>query len=112
MIIKNKYCTVKHSSGEIHVNEYCENVRIETAQTMNVYDSIDVVPEGDVLPMPEEGEPVEENKLYKFNNKVYHVVQPHIRTYYDPDETPALFAVHRTEKDKSKKADNKKCKAD
>lgn len=95
MRVENKYCTVKHVSGDIHVSNYFESARVETQQTVNTYDDVSNIPASDVLPMPEEGERVEENKVYSFEGKNYHVVQPHVRTHYHPDETPALFAVTR-----------------
>lgn len=95
MIVKNKYITVKHSSGEIHISEYVENARIETLQEIHTYDETSNIPASDVLPMPEEGERVEEHKLYSLNGKVYQAIQTHDRTHFTPEETPNLFAVKR-----------------
>jgi hypothetical protein len=47
--------------------------------------------ESNLNDMPTEGEWVEENKVYKFDEKLWGCRQGHNRTHYHPSQTPALF---------------------
>jgi hypothetical protein len=48
----------------------------------------------DSLPtLPNEGEQVEKDVVYNYNGKAVVCYQSHIRTHYDPSETPALFGL-------------------
>jgi hypothetical protein len=49
------------------------------------------ISESNLNNMPAEGEWVEENKVYKFDGKLWGCRQGHNRTHYHPSETPALF---------------------
>ena len=41
--------------------------------------------------LPQQGELVEEDKIYRYNDTVIRCIQEHKRTIYEPHQTPALF---------------------
>lgn len=56
----------------------------------------------DIVDLPEVGQPVEANRLYRYaseNSGLVKAVQPHTRTIYKPEETPALFSFFRENSD-------------
>ena len=60
----------------------------------------------EIIDLPIEGQPVEANRVYRYNEGTENgysglviCVQPHSRTIYKPEETPALFSFFRENSD-------------
>ena len=95
--LDNQYCKVTQS-GEVVVSQFFEKARVETEQTVEYGDVItDISPDG-IEDLPDSGW-IEKDMLYNYQGTVVHCIQSHERTIYPPEQTPALFAVYRTNAD-------------
>jgi len=100
MKFNNEYCIIKNIiTGEPIVNEFFVSARVETGQQMIKVETLNDIPISDVPQIPEIGEQVEKNKLYSYSGQVIQCVQAHIRTHFEPELTPALFAFYRENSD-------------
>ena len=86
MDIKNSFIKVTNPDGSIAVADYFENVKVETNQVIQLNNEI--TPDN-LIALPDDG--WIEKGIYLFENKIIYCIQPHNRTIYSPEETPALF---------------------
>ena len=49
--------------------------------------------------LPDVGTQLEEGEIYSYNGGMVEVRQSHVRTNFEPEETPALFSVYRANTD-------------
>jgi len=80
-------------SGEVWAGYY-DTARIETEQPCVIHDNLSTMDVEKYPALPEKGR-VEEGMFYTYNNKVVYCRQPHERTIYAPEQTPALFSFWR-----------------
>ena len=93
--ITNEYCTVTTSGGVVVLANFYDGARVETPHTITKASSLNVIPAGNVPPLPITGEWCSAGCLYSYENAVVCCIQSHYRTIYPPAQTPALFSVYR-----------------
>lgn len=98
----NQYCVVtSKTDGTIQVNEYIISGRVETAQNIirenNLNDVNNSVLANVIPDLPNIGNEVIKDNLYRWGNQIIQCVQSHLRTEFSPDITPALFSFYRAE---------------
>lgn len=92
--INYQFVTVTDNiSGDV-VAGYYDTARIETEQLCVIHENLSTLSAGDFEPLPDSGR-IEEGKFYSYNGRVVYCRQPHERTIYPPEETPALFSFYR-----------------
>ena len=52
-------------------------------------------------PLPDVGQPVEANRVYRWDDTLLMARQSHNRTHHAPEDTPDLFAVYRPDADET-----------
>jgi len=105
--VEAKYVKVTNADGSVAVSNYFNKARIETNQTIQQADIITGITASGLSELPETGW-IEKDKLYNYQGTVVHCIQGHQRTAFQPSETPALFAVFRTNSDTLEWIENEK----
>ena len=85
-----QYCIVK-DKDETVISEFFPSARVETPHQMTRYDDIKTIPLKDIPDLPEIGEAVEKNRLYKVDAKVVQCVTTHNREEYTTEKKQTLF---------------------
>lgn len=85
-----QYCIVKDGDNTI-IDAYFDSARVETPHTIWRYDVIKDIPLKDLPSLPELGEVVEKNKLYKDDNKAVHCIAEHTRVIYTAQNKATFF---------------------
>lgn len=90
--VVSSYVIVTDNGSEV-LNQYFENVRVETNRTFVQYNNLADYPTEKAKELTDGW--IEKNKVYIYNGQKYLCLQSHLRTIYAPSETPALFATFR-----------------
>ena len=98
----SQYCLVTDkTTGEIVVNEFITSGRVETAQNIARIENLNGVKNSalsSVIPnLPDVGQWVEKDKLYKYGTQIIQCIQSHFRSPNAPETTPNLFSFYRAE---------------
>lgn len=102
-----KFVVVKKGI-DILLSTYIENAKIESSNTIEEYNDLDI-PTTNFPNLPESG--WVDKGIYNYGNKAVYCIQPHSRTIYTPDQTPALFSTFRTNTDELDWIENEKVEA-
>ena len=97
MKVESKFITIQSDINGVVLADYLDNAQVWTNNTVNVADTLSDVPVENLPELPQSG--WVEKGLYKYNNSTMYCIQPHNRTIYTPDQTPALFSTYRVNSD-------------
>lgn len=89
----NEFCIVRENSTNAIIIDELLTARVETMQQIEKHTTLNTVPPAYFPALPNSG--WIEKKMYNYNNKTVCCIQPHNRTIYPPEQTPALFSFYR-----------------
>ena len=89
MKVESKFITIQSDINGVVLADYLDNAQVWTNNTVNIADTLSDVLVENLPELPQSG--WVEKGLYKYNNSTVYCIQPHNRTIYTPDKTPALW---------------------
>jgi hypothetical protein len=90
--LQNKYAKI-FKGDRLVFAKYFESGKIESPHEVEVGDISTGISADGLPPLPKEGEWIEKDKLYAFNNQAVHCKQGHNRTHYPIEEIPNLLVL-------------------
>jgi hypothetical protein len=104
--VESKFITIESDINGVVIADYIDNAQIWTGNAIKQTATLADVDTTILAPLPLSG--WVEKKLYSYEGKAVLCTQPHNRTIYKPEDTPALFSFFRENSDQLQFIPNEK----